>query len=316
MSQAWNSFGFLVAGLVATAFAAPLVMKEYQLSILVQILAVAYIATAWNLMGGFGGLFSLGHMAFVGIGGYTATILEVDAGVSPWIGMLAGAILAGGLAFMIGFVSFRSRLSHASLALLTLVIAQLAFVLAFTLGITQGNGGISIPLKPGLANMQFATGRGYLYLALAMLGFVVSVCIFIRVSRFGRRLIAIRENERVAEAIGVPTFRYKVIVTTLSGALSAPGGVLLAQYNLFIDPDSAFNLFKSLEIPIYALIGGVNSAFGPLVGALLMSTISQSMRPLLSGYGPGLDQVVFGVALMLVILLAPLGLLGLSRRNT
>ncbi len=315
MSRAWKSFGFLVAGLATTAFVAPLVMKEYQLSILVHILAVAYIATAWNLMGGFSGLFSLGHIAFVGIGGYTATILQVDAGISPWLGMVVGAILAGGLAFIIGFVSYRSQLSHASLALLTLVIAQLAFVLAFTLEITQGNRGISIPLNPGLAKMQFATGQGYLYLALAMIGFIVSVSLFIRVSGFGQRLIAIRENERVAEAIGIPTFRYKLIVTTLSGALSAPGGVLIAQYNLFIDPDAAFNVFKSLEIPIYALVGGVNSAFGPLLGALLMSAVIESMRPLLSGYGPGLDQVVFGVALMLVILLAPLGLIGLSRRN-
>src|SRR5262249_1819255 len=188
------------------------------------------------LMGGFTGLFSLGHIAFVGLGAYTATILQVQSDVSPWIGLLLGSLLSGALAFVVGFASYRTRLSHASLCLLTLVLAQLAFVLAFSLNITQGMRGISIPLRPGLEHMQFASGRGYVYLALVMVGIIVGICILVRHSKFGHRLIAIRENERVAEAIGIPTFRYKLIVTTISGALTAPGGVLIAQYTLFVDP--------------------------------------------------------------------------------
>jgi branched-chain amino acid transport system permease protein len=170
--------------------------------------------------------------------------------------------------------------------------------------------GISIPLRPGLEHMQFEGGRGYLYLALAMVGAIVAVCIVVRASRFGRRLIAIRENERVAEAIGIPTFRYKLMVTALSGALTAPGGVLITQYTLFVDPESAFNVFKSLEIPIYAMVGGLGSPFGPLVGAVVMSSLIEVLRPLLAGFGAGLDQVFFGLALMIVVLVAPLGLLG------
>lgn len=310
MNHLRRSFGILAALLLPTGLVAPMVLTEYQLTVLVQMLAIAYIATAWNLMGGFTGLFSLGHIAFVGLGAYTSTILQVQNGLSPWIGMPIGSVFAGALAFVVGFVSYRTRLSHASLALLTLVLAQLAFVLAITLNITRGTRGIAIPLKPGLENMQFADGQGYLYLALAMVGIMVAICILVRHSKFGHRLIAIRENERVAEAIGIPTFRYKLIVTTLSGALTAPGGVLIAQYTLFVDPDSAFSVFKSLEIPIYALVGGIGSAFGPLVGALLMSSIIESLRPLLSGFGAGLDQVVFGASLMLVVLVAPLGVLG------
>jgi branched-chain amino acid transport system permease protein len=214
------------------------------------------------------------------------------------------------LAFVVGVVSYRTHLSHSALALLTLVVAQLAFVLAYSLDITQGMRGISIPLRPGLEHMQFATGRGYLFLALAMVGLIVGISILVRHSKFGHRLVAIRENERVAEAIGIPTFRYKVIVTTLSGALCAPGGVLIAQYTLFIDPESAFSVFRSLEIPIYAMVGGLGSAFGPLLGAALMSTIIEVLRPVLSGAGAGLDQVVFGAALMLIVLVAPLGVLG------
>jgi branched-chain amino acid transport system permease protein len=310
MSDTLRSLAILLAILVATAIVGGQLLTEYQLKVLVQMLALAYIAAAWNLMGGFTGLFSLGHIAFVGLGAYTSTILQVNSGISPWIGMPIGAALSGVLAFVVGFVSYRSRLSHASLALLTLVLAQLAYVLSYTLNITRGMQGMSLPLRPGLEHMQFESGRGYLYLALVMVGIMIGICIVIRHSKFGHRLIAIRENERVAEAIGIPTFRYKMLVTTLSGALTAPGGVLIAQYTLFVDPDSAFSVFKSLEIPIYAMVGGLSSAFGPLIGAALMSTIIELLRPVLSGFGAGLDQVVFGAALMLVVLVAPLGLLG------
>lgn len=310
MNESWRQLGVLAVLLIVAGVVAPLLLTDYHLKVVVQLLAVAYIASAWNLMGGFAGLFSLGHMAFVGLGAYTSTILYVNHGVSPWAGMLVGAGLCAVLAFVIGLVSYRMRLSHAVLCLLTLVIAQLAFVLSFTLDITQGMRGISIPLKPGLANMQFDSATGYLYLALAMVGIVVGFCIWLRASKFGLRLIAIRENERVAEAIGIPALRYKLIITAISGALSAPGGVLIAQYTLFIDPESAFNVFKSLEIPIYALVGGLGTAYGPLVGAVIMSSIIEVLRPLLSGFGAGLDQVVFGVSLMLVVLVAPLGILG------
>jgi branched-chain amino acid transport system permease protein len=261
-------------------------------------------------MGGFTGLFSLGHIAFVGLGAYASTILQVRSGISPWIGMAIGALLSGMLAFAVGLVSYRSRLSHASLCLLTLVLAQLAFVLAFSLDITQGMRGISIPFRPGFVAMQFASGRGYVYLALAMVGTITAICILVRHSKLGHRLVAIRENERVAEAIGIPTFRYKLMVTTISGVLSAPGGVLIAQYTLFVDPESAFSVFKSLEIPIYAMVGGLGSAFGPLAGAAVMSITLELLRPVLSGFGAGLDQVVFGAALILIVLAAPLGLLG------
>ena len=310
MASAWRPLAILLVLILGTAFIAPVVLTEYQLKVAVQMLAIAYIASAWNLMGGFTGLISLGHMAFVGLGAYASTILQVSHGVSPWIGMLVGALISGLLALVIGFVSYRMRLSHAALCLLTLVLAQLAFVLGYTLNITQGMRGISLPLRPGLEHMQFESGRGYLYLALVMVGLMAALCILVRASKFGHRLIAIRENERVAEAIGIPAFRYKLIVTTLSGALTAPGGVLITQYTLFVDPESAFNVIKSLEIPIYAMVGGLGSAFGPLVGAVLMSTIIEVLRPLLSGFGAGLDQVVFGIALVVVVLAAPLGLLG------
>ena len=310
MASAWRPLAILLVLILGTAVIAPVVLTEYQLKVAVQMLAIAYIASAWNLMGGFTGLISLGHMAFVGLGAYSATILQVSHGVSPWIGMLFGALISGLLALVIGFVSYRMRLSHAALCLLTLVLAQLAFVLGYTLNITQGMRGISLPLRPGLEHMQFESGRGYLYLALVMVGLIAALCILVRASKFGHRLIAIRENERVAEAIGIPTFRYKLIVTTLSGALTAPGGVLITQYTLFVDPESAFNVIKSLEIPIYAMVGGLGSAFGPLVGAVLMSTIIEVLRPLLSGFGAGLDQVFFGIAFVVVVLAAPLGLLG------
>jgi branched-chain amino acid transport system permease protein len=310
MKPLWRSLGILAALVGATAIVGPYALSEYQLQVLVQMLAVACIASAWNLMGGFTGLFSLGHITFVGLGAYVSTLLQVRSGLSPWLGLPLAMLLSGALAAVVGLVSYRSRLSHAALALLTMVLAQLAFVLAFSLDITQGMRGISIPLRPGLTQMQFATGRGYLLLALSMVAAIVGLCILIRHSKFGHRLIALRENERVAEAIGIPTFRYKLMVTIISGALSAPGGVLVAQYTLFVDPDSAFSIFKSLEIPIYAMVGGLGSAFGPLIGAVLMSTIIQLLRPVLSDFGAGLDQVVFGAALILVVLLAPRGITG------
>lgn len=303
-----------VVGLIGLALSS--LLPEYWARVLFSAFLFAYLASAWNLMAGLVGLVSLGHMAFVGIGAYTSTLLMRHFSISPWVGMFAGAVLAGCLAFAIGYVSFRMRLPHASLSLLTLVVGQAALLLAQNLTLTQGPRGLIIPLDPRWEAMQFSSASGYLAVIIAMTAMLVTFSIVLRRSGFGYRLRSIRENERLAESLGVPTTQFKLLVTVVSGSLTALGGTLMAQYTLFISPDSVFGVFASLEITVYALVGGVTSPIGPIVGALALYPISEALRSMLSNQGAALHRILFGIALVLVVLRAPQGIVGQARSIT
>ncbi len=304
----------VVVGILLAVY--PFLVKDAfwtNLAILAMVGAIA--ATAWNLLGGFGGQISFGHSIFFGIGAYTTGYLLVQRDLSPWLGMAAGALLAVLAGLVIGFPVFRLRRHYFSIA--TIAMQQVAFVLVLNSKPLGAATGLELPLKPAsVANLQFSVRDpvGYHLVALGLLAFTsLSVRLFLG-GRPGAYLRAIRDDEDVARAMGVPVRRYKLLALSLSAALTALAGGFFAMYALFVQPTAVLSLSRSIEIVLIAVLGGAGTLWGPFVGAWVLTYVEQETRVAFSGGASGLDFVVFGALVALIAVLEPAGLLGLARQ--
>jgi branched-chain amino acid transport system permease protein len=300
----------LLAGL---AFALPLVLRSpTYLHILILLYLYAYLTTSWNIVGGFAGVLPLGHATFVGIGAYTSTILSLQYGISPWIGMLVGAVLSAVVGVIIGLPTFKMRGAYFALA--TIAFAEGIRVMIENidyLGPLQLNGprGLQIPpLKIGFANFMFAGKEPYYYIILVMLMAVLAITWFISRSKLGYYLVAGGEEPEAAQALGVNVARAKLIAMAMSSFLTAFAGTFWAQFTLYIHPKSVMSLDISFEIAFIALIGGRGSIAGPVLGALLLRPVSDFSRIYFGSTLPGLHLIIFGIVLILVMLYQPRGL--------
>lgn len=312
-----------VAGLaLAAALLVPFLLSgvatgQYVLNILIYTLLFAYLATAWNILGGFGGQHSIGHAIFLGIGAYTTTLLYVHLGISPWLGLFAGAALAALAAFAISAPSFRWGLRGAYFALVTLALAEAARILVINLPFLGGSGGIEIPLPTNalsaLLNLRFQNNTPYYYLILLLLLAEVAFTVWLRRQPFGYRLLASRENEGAAESLGVNVWRTRVIAAVVSAALTAVGGTFLAQYIGYIHPGNFFGEMPSIQILLFAIAGGIGTIWGPTLGAIVLIPIAELARSQLSGALAGAPLLIYGLALVLTMMFLPSGLMGLLR---
>lgn len=314
------------AGIIAIAgFGAlvPLILSslsasQYILNVLIYALLFAYLATAWNILGGFGGQHSIGHSLFMGIGGYTSTLLYVQFGISPWLGLFVGAALAAVAAFAISGTSFRWGLRGAYFALVTLALAEAGRVLVINMQFLGGSGGIEIPLPTdaieALLNFRFRDNGTFYYVILIALAAELIFVAWLRSRQFGYKLVASRENEAAAESLGVNVWRTRVIAATVSGALTAFGGTFLAQYIGYIHPNNFFGETPSIQILLFAIAGGIGTLWGPTLGALLLVPIAEAARSLFAGTVSGAPLLVYGFALVLTMMYLPDGLMGLLRR--
>jgi branched-chain amino acid transport system permease protein len=297
----------------AASLALPLVVTSpTYLHILILLYLYAYLTTSWNLVGGFAGVLPLGHATFVGIGAYTSTVLSLQYGISPWIGMLVGALLSSLVGVLIGLPTFKMRGAYFALA--TIAFAEGIRVMVENidyLGPFQLNGprGLQIPpLKTGLASFMFATKEPYYYIILVMLAGVIALTYVISRSKLGYYLVAGGEEPEAAQALGVNVARAKLIAMAMSSFLTAFAGTFWAQFTLYIHPKSVMSLDISFEIAFIALIGGRGSIAGPLLGALLLRPVSDFSRIYFGDKLPGLHLIIFGVVLILVMLYQPRGL--------
>jgi branched-chain amino acid transport system permease protein len=297
----------------ATALALPLVVTSpTYLHILILLYLYAYLTTSWNLVGGFAGVLPLGHATFVGIGAYTSTVLSLQYGISPWIGMLVGALLSSLVGVLIGLPTFKMRGAYFALA--TIAFAEGIRVMVENidyLGPFQLNGprGLQIPpLKTGLTSFMFATKEPYYYIILVMLAGVIVLTYAISRSKLGYYLVAGGEEPEAAQALGVNVARAKLIAMAMSSFLTAFAGTFWAQFTLYIHPKSVMSLDISFEIAFIALIGGRGSIAGPLLGALLLRPVGDFSRIYFGDKLPGLHLIIFGVVLILVMLYQPRGL--------
>jgi len=293
--------------------AAPPLLPKYPLEILISILFSAYLGLAWNILGGYAGQFSFGHAAFFGIGAYTSTLLFLRAGVSPWLGMLAGGALAAAFGLFAGYLSFRYGLRGPYFSLVTLAFAEMLRVVAVNAKVVGASLGLVIPSgTPAPSLFVFAGKLPYYYVILAMTGLALLITRRVARGRLGYALIAVRENEDAAEAAGVNALGGKLAAMALSSFLTALGGTFYAQYFAYIDPTITFGPAISIQGLLPAIVGGAGTVLGPLLGSFVLTPISELTRALLRGRA-GADIMLYGLVLMLVISFLPQGLMGWRR---
>ena len=278
-------------------------------------LIIALAAQGWNIIGGYGGQFSFGHAAFFGTGAYMMALLQTRFGVNPWLA-LPISIAGGGVAgLIIGFLSFRARLRGSYFALVTLAFAEVFRILANASNFTGGAGGVLLTLKLDVAEMQFADRRLFYWLALTLVAIVLAVTLQLSRSRFGAQLMAVRENEDAARALGVDAVAVKLRALVLSAGITAAAGALYTQKFLYLDANIAYGTWISVDALLAPIIGGLGTVFGPLLGAILLLGLGEMTKTLVTqltgGALPGIDLVTFGVLLILCVSFAPRGLIGL-----
>ena len=285
------------------------------LNLLIFTLIVTMTAQGWNILGGFGGQTSFGHAAFFGTGAYTTAILQITFGVNAWVGLAAGIAMGAVVGGFIGAVSFRSGLRGSYFALVTLAFAEVLRICANSAGFTGGAAGLLVPIDYGAWNLQFEDRRIFALILVAFVGAVLLITRWLERSRFGAHLVAVRENEEAAQALGVDVFAVKLRAIVLSAAITAAAGCLYTQNYLFIDANVAYGTWISIEALFAAIVGGLGTMLGPLLGALVLHGLSEITKAF-SGDVPGLDLAVFGVILVLTVAFAPSGITGLVARLT
>jgi branched-chain amino acid transport system permease protein len=281
--------------------------------VLISILFFGYLGACWNILGGYGGQFSFGHAAFFGLGAYTSTLLFLHWGVSPWIGMLAGGLLAAGFGLFAGYLSFRYGLRGPYFSLVTLAFAEMLRVVAVNWKAVGSSLGLVVPNRGSApALFLFAEKLPYYYVILTMAVGALVITRAMERSRMGYALAAIRENEDAAEAAGVDALSTKLSAMALSSFLTALGGTFYAQYFSYIDPSLTFGPAISIGGLLPAIVGGAGTVTGPLLGSFVLTPISELTRAALRGRA-GADIMLYGLVLILVISFLPNGLVGWIR---
>jgi branched-chain amino acid transport system permease protein len=302
-----------LAGLVLLV-ALPPALPSYFLEVLITVLFVGYLGSSWNILGGYAGQFSFGHAAYFGIGAYTSTLLYLRLGVSPWLGMMLGAVLAALFGLLAGLLSFRYGLRGPYFSLVTLAFAEMLRVVAVNTKAVGSSIGLVIPNRVSAPASFVFTGKlPYYYVILVMALAAVVVTWRLERSKLGYALVAIRENEDAAEAAGVDALGMKLRAMALSSFLTALGGTFYAQYFAYIDPTVTFGPGISIQALLQAIVGGAGTVLGPFVGAFVLTPVSELTRAFIRGRA-GVDIMAYGLILILVISFLPHGLMGWARR--
>ena len=298
--QRWAILGVAVAVLVLSFV---LLKSAYYQLVLTQVLLWAVLSLAWNILCGYSGYFSFGHAGFWGLGAYTVALGMMYFDLSPWISIPFCALVGAAAGAIIGYPTFRLRGHYFALAMLAYPLATL-YVFQW-LGYQE----LTLPMKreAPLLYMQFEDPRGYVVLALGLLVVALLISLKVENSRFGMSLMAIKQNEPAAEAAGINTWRWKMLALMLSGALAAVAGGLYAVILLVVTPETVFGMLVSAQALILALFGGVGSLWGPVIGAVVLVPLAEGLNAELGDVLPGIQGVVYGVAIIAIILLAPEG---------
>ena len=314
-----------LAVVVALLAVVPVGMSRFAVSVATTALIFGLAGIGWNVLSGYAGQFSFGHAAYFGIGAYTVAVLLTRYRVSPWVGLVAGGILAAGFAVGTGWLSFRFGLKGAYFALATFALAEMLRLIANSSDFLNAGIGIHIPLVGGddWARLQFGDTPAYsYYVVLVVVALSLIATILLARSKLGSSMMAVREDEEAASALGVAPLRTKLWASAISGFITAIAGGFYVQFLLFIEPNLAFGPLVSVAILLRPIVGGVGTIWGPVVGAAVLSVLGEATRTLvrqppdflavIEGVN-GLDQVIFGIILILVIIRAPEGVLGLIK---
>jgi branched-chain amino acid transport system permease protein len=304
----------LLAGLGALLLWLPLVASDYVLAVATLFLFFAYTGQAWNILMGFAGQLSLGHSVYLGVGAYAAAALHYHFGIGPWAGLWVSMALCAALGAFIGALAFRYAISGVHFTLLTIAVAEFMRIGFDHFTWLGGSGGLFLKVAQrdeiDLLNLRGAPAMFYyVMLALAAAAFALSAWLLRR--RPGYYWQAVREDEDAAQALGIDTFRWKLLAMIISAALTSVGGVFLAFYYNHLFPEQVFHISRSIEILLGPIIGGMGTLFGPIIGAALLTVLADGATEVLAATGweiPGLKQLIYGIALFVVITLLPRGI--------
>jgi len=303
-----------LAVLLAASIAAPFLVGDYLLTVLIIILYFAFAGQAWNIMMGFAGQLSLGHALYIGLGGYVTATLFARFGIAPWIGLLAAVPIAAASGALIGYLAFRFGVAGVYFAILTIAFAEFARIGFDHFDYVNASSGLFLPVKQ-YAHDDLWRLRGdprmfyYVILAATVVAFIL--CRALLRSRIGYFWLAIREDEQAARAAGIDTFRCKMYAVMISAALTSFAGVFYAFFYNNLFPEQVFSIARSIEIILGPIIGGIGTLFGPILGAVVLTGLGEALDTVMTALGidlPGVKQVFYGVCLLLVVVALPHGI--------
>ncbi|MBN2032545.1 MAG: branched-chain amino acid ABC transporter permease [Deltaproteobacteria bacterium] len=305
-----------VAVVAALLILPQVVQERYFLHIVVMAGIYTIMTMSWNLLAGYSGQLNLGHAAFFGIGAYSSALLAMKLGVSPWFGLLGGGVIAGFFGFLLGFPAL--RLSGPYLAITTIGFAEILRLVAVNwVDLTRGSLGLSgipllTPIRLGSWGMEFYFERDYYYVVLAAVVFTYFCMLRFTHSEFGVSLQALRDDEQGAQSIGIHTSQYKLAVFTISAFFAGMAGGLFAHFTRLVSPDT-MSLHVTFDTLTMTMIGGLGTTAGPILGAVLLSLLSEWLRTLEDFFRMDIRLVLYGFLLILTIRFMREGLVGVVR---
>ncbi|MEO8557625.1 MAG: branched-chain amino acid ABC transporter permease [Rhodospirillales bacterium] len=304
--RGWIGLAVLGIGLLLT----PWIEPDF-VPLMVLIFYFAYVGQAWNIMMGFAGQLSLGHSLYVGLGAYAAAIFYIKTGIGPWAGLFLAIALATAVGGLIGYLGFRFAITGVYFALLTIAFAEFCRILFDHLQFFGGSGGLYLKVENRQENDLFNL-RGsptmFYYVMLSLVALALALCRWLLSGRLGHYWLAIREDPEAAQAIGINVFRYKMYAVLLSSGMTALGGVFIAFYYNNLYPEQTFSMGRSIELLLGPIIGGIGTLFGPILGSALLVLVGEGMTDVTEAWQlPGLKQILYGMAVLLIVLFLPGG---------
>jgi branched-chain amino acid transport system permease protein len=311
------SLGQLTMGIVVLLLliAFPLFISQpIHIHVMILVFMFGMLGVAWNIIGGYAGLYSFGQVAFFGIGAYTSSVLSVNHGINPWLGLIAGGCAAAMVAAGIGYPCSNLRGHYFSIA--TIAFAEIVRIVFNNWKAVGAAEGLTLPMdNPSFSHFLFNSSKlPYYYIMLAFLLLALVVCYFVATSKMGYYFRAIKESHDVAEVLGVNVVLYRLIAVMISAFLCAMAGTFYAQYVLYIDPDSVMLLPFSVQIVLISMLGGAGSIMGPVLGAAILIPASEYTRMTLGARGTGIDMLIYGFLIMMISMYYPEGVWKLLSR--
>jgi branched-chain amino acid transport system permease protein len=295
--------------LVVAVFVPLFVESPSHQNIAILILMAAQMGVAWNIVGGYAGQVSLGQAAFYGFGAYTSTLLFAKLGINPWLAMIVGGVMAALISILIGWSCFRLKGHYFAMA--TIAVAEIIQIMFTNWEFAGGAVGLTIPMdQQGWDVFVFASKVPYYYIALGLLVLTLMANLLIERSYFGYYFRAIKDEPDAARSLGVNLRKYKLIAFAISSFFTALGGSFYAQKELYIDPASVLGTGLSIKMALVAILGGIGTLFGPVVGAGILTLIDEGTRAVFGGSGRGTDLIIYAALIIVVAVYYPNGVLG------
>lgn len=300
----------LLAAALLVLLLLPLFLGNYALGIFVMIFFWAYVGQSWNVLTGYTGHISLGHALYLGVGAYSATYLAQNFGLTPWIGMFAGGVIAVLIALGLGFLGFRFGMRGVYFVILTIAFAEITRLVVSHIEALGSFTGIFLDFEPSFYNFQFRGNRPYYYISLGLMLASLAAVRWLETSKTGRFMVAIREEEEAAQALGVNTFRYNMLAIAISAFMTALAGAFYANYIFYLHPNTMFGMATSIELILRPIVGGLGTLFGPVIGSFILTPLAEISRAYFAKGGlEGLHLVLYGILAILVVLFMPRGII-------